>query len=101
MGERLQTDQDVVVVMDRIVEPLPRRVALTAFAQQPSLEVELGPAFGRVLPLAGPAPTTERRVRGQSLPTVERRSTGSHPAVLFETEGDQHPGGVSDETEMG
>jgi len=29
---------------------------------------------------------------------VERRS---HPAILLEAEGDHHPGGVSDETEMG
>src|SRR2546428_2752368 len=71
--ERLEADQDVVIIMDRMGKPLPGRVSTTAFSEQFPLEVKLGPSIHRKLPLPRPPTRPDARVRTERLPTIQPR----------------------------
>src|SRR5207245_703605 len=70
--EGVESDEDVVVIVDGIVEPEPRTVRSGSFPKQPSLEVEFRASLDRSKDGRCPRPGGKRREGGEGPPAVER-----------------------------
>lgn len=70
LGEKVEPDEDVVVVMVRIVPPEPGRVPRALFEELP-LEVELRPSLDGSLHLGEALRLRHNRERRQGLPGVQ------------------------------
>src|SRR3989442_11042672 len=75
--EGVESDEDVVVIVDGIVEPEPRTVRSGSFPKQPSLEVEFRAPLDRSKDGRCPRPGGKRREGGEGLPAVKRPGAGA------------------------
>src|SRR5437870_3519295 len=84
--DRLEADEDVVIIVVWRMQPLPRWVSAATFTEESALEVELGPSFDGAFPFSGPPPATDCGVRRECLPTIEGsvRTAEAVPTAVVE-----------------
>src|SRR5205823_5267594 len=84
-GEHVQADEDIVVVMNRVVKPEPRTVRSRSLADESALEIELGAPLDRLANLGSARGLRDRRESGEGLPAVQRPSGGAEavPSAIF------------------
>src|SRR5206468_3355654 len=70
-GEHVDPDEEIVVVVDRIVEPEPWTIRGGPLAKQVSIQVELRAPFDRAVDFRAPGGRGQRRKGGERLPAVE------------------------------
>src|SRR5207245_4970897 len=84
--QHVEADEDVVIVVDRIVEPKPGTVGGGPLAEETALEVELRASLDGPEDRRGPRLGRERGKTGEGFPAVQRPGAGAEavpPAVLL------------------